>query len=110
MNAVELLAVEDCFEIGGLGVVLRPDLSVPNGRWRSRADTVTVVNPDGHQFDTTAEFNLSHFNISDASALIARRWRVVLSLPGRTKSEVPVGTKIFVSQEMRDELFPKNTG
>jgi hypothetical protein len=110
MTAVELFAVEDCFEIGNLGVVLRPDLSVPNGRWKARADTVTVIRPDGQQFETTAEFNLSHFNISDPSVSIDRRWRVVLSLPGRTKNEVPAGTKILVSQEMRDALFPKNTG
>jgi hypothetical protein len=110
MSVVELLTVEDCFEIGDLGVVLCPDLSVPNGRWKARTDKVTVVRPDGQQFETTAEFNLSHLNISDPSVSIDRRWRVILSLPGRTKGELPVGTKVLVSQEMRDALFPKNTG
>jgi len=110
MSAVESLTVEDSFEIGDLGIVLRPDLSVPNGRWKARSDMVTVIKPDGQQFETTAEFNLSHFNISDPSVSIDRRWRVVLSLPGRTKGELPVGTRILVSQEMRDALFPKNTG
>jgi hypothetical protein len=110
MSRVELLTVEDCFEIFGLGVVLRPDFSVPNGRWKARSDTVTVIRPDGQQFDATAEFNLSHFNIPDPRVSIDRRWRVVLSLPGRTKDQVPAGTKILISQELRDELFPKNLG
>src|SRR3954470_6250307 len=105
MSAVELFIVEDCFEIGSLGVVLRPDLSVPNGRWKARSDMVIVVRPDGEQFETTAEFNLSHFNFSDPTVSIDQRWRVVLSLPGRTRSELPHGTRILVSQEMRDALF-----
>ena len=109
MSVVELFTVDDCFEIGDR-VVIRPDLSVPNGRWKDRTDKVTVMTPDGKQFETTAEFNLSHFNISDPSVSIDRRWRVVLSLPGRTKNELPVGSKVLVSQEMRDALFPKNVG
>ena len=110
MSAVELFTVEDCFEIGSLGVVLRPDFSAPNGRWKARSDTVTVVRPDGEQFETTAEFKLWHFNISYPTVSIDRRWRVVLSLPGRTRGELPLGTRILVSQEMRDALFPKNKG
>jgi hypothetical protein len=103
---VELLTVEDCFEIASLGVVLRPDLPVPNGRWKARSDTVTVVRPDGELFETTAEFKLMHFHISDPTVSIDRRWRVVLSLPRRTRGEVPLGTKVLVSQEMRDALYP----
>lgn len=110
MSAVELLTVEDCFEIGDLGVVLRPDFSVPNGRWSARTDTVTVVRPDGQRFETTAEFNLTHSNISDPSVSIDRRWRVVVSLPGHRKGQLPVGTKVFVSRETNDALFPKETG
>jgi hypothetical protein len=109
MSEVELFAVDDCFEIGS-ELVLHPNLSVPNGRWKARTDKVTVVRPDGKQFETTARFNLSHFNISDPSVSIDRRWRVVLSLPGRTKNELPVGSKVLVSQEMRDALFPKSVG
>jgi hypothetical protein len=109
MSAVELFTVEDRFEIDSLGVVLLPGLSVPNGRWKVRNDKVTVVRPDGEQFETTAEFKLMHFYISDPTVSIDRRWRVVLSLPGRTRGELPLGAKILVSQEMRDALFPKNT-
>ena len=109
MSDVELFAVDDCFEIGD-AVVLSPNLSVPNGRWKARTDKVTVVRPDGKQFETTAKFNLSHFNISDPSVSTDWRWRLVLSLPGRTKNELPVGSKVLVSQEMSDVLFPKNVG
>jgi hypothetical protein len=110
MSAVELFTVEGCFEIASLGVVLRPDLPVPNGRWKARSDTVTVVRPDGKQSETTAEFKLWHLNMADLTVSIDRRWRVVLSLPGRTRDELPLGTKILVSQEIRDALYPKNTG
>jgi len=109
MSAVELFTVEDCFEIASLGVVLLPSLSVPNGRWKARNDTVTVVRPDGEQFETTAEFKLWHLNISDPTVSIDRRWRVVLSLPDRTRGELPLGTRILVSEEIRDELYPKKT-
>ena len=110
MSSVELLTVEDCFEIGDLGVVLRPNFSVPNGRWAARADTVTVARPDGQSFQTRAELTLSHFNISDPNVSIDQRWRVIVSLPGRTKNDVPAGTKILVSENLRDALFAKQSG
>jgi hypothetical protein len=54
---VELLTITDRFQIGGAGVVLRPDFSVPSGRWAARAETVSIVTPDGQEFETTAQFN-----------------------------------------------------
>jgi len=106
MSAVELLTVEDTFQIGELGIFLRPDFSVPNGRWTTRKDTVTVVTPDGQTFTTHAELNLSHINISDPNVSIDRRWRVTLSLPGCTKADVPLGSKLLVSENLKHALFP----
>ncbi len=104
MERVELLTVEDCFQIGGL-VVLRPDFSVPNGRWTARAETVLIVRPNGERFEAAAQFSMSHFNISDPSVSIDLRWRVVISLPSCTKDQVPIGSKILVSPQMRDALL-----
>ena len=109
MERVELLTVEDSFQLGGF-VVLRPDFSVPNGHWTTRTEPVLVVKPSGEKAEAAAQFNLSHFNISDPSVSIDRRWRVVLSFPGCTKDQVPLGSKILVSQEMRDVLVGTKSG
>jgi hypothetical protein len=110
MSTFELLTVEDCFEIGDVGVVLRPDFPAPDGRWTARADTVAVATPDGQSFQTRAELTLWHFNISDPNVPIDRRWRVIVSLPGRMKKDVPAGTRILVSENLRDALIPKQSG
>ena len=108
MNLVELLTVEDCFQIGDVGVVILPDFSVPNGRWSSRVEAVVVVKPDGYEFKTTARFDLSHFNFTDPKVSIDRRWRVTILFQNKTKEDVPVGSKILVSHEIRDALLSKN--
>ena len=65
MIRIELLTVKDSFQINGRGVVVIPDFSVPDG-WRNRAESVTVAMPDGHQYEATAQFSMSHFNITGA--------------------------------------------
>jgi hypothetical protein len=110
MDQAELLTVEDTSQIGGFGLVLRPDFSVPNGRWAERSGPALVVRPDGERLEVTARFGLSHFNISDPTVSIDRRWRVVLSLPNCTKEQVPVGSKILVSQEVRDAILGTKSG
>ncbi len=110
MDAVELLTVEDCFQIGGFGLVLRPDFSVPGGRWAERTEPVVVLRPDGEQLETVARFGLSHFYISDPTVSIDQRWRVVVSFPDSTKDQVPVGSKILVSQEMHDAILGTKSG
>ncbi|HSY19324.1 MAG TPA: hypothetical protein VK815_13355 [Candidatus Acidoferrales bacterium] len=106
MTHVELLTVTDRFQIGG-AVFLLPDFSVPGGRWSARTELVRIVTPDGQDFETPATFNLSHFNISDPTVSIDRRWRVTIMLPDKLSADVPVGSKLFASHEIRDELLPK---
>lgn len=101
MELVELLIAEDCFDIRGFGVVLRPDFSVPHGRWVDRVEMVAVERPDGSSCDVTARFGLTHFNIPDPEVSSDRRWRVVISFPDKTKADVPVGSRILVSPEIR---------
>ena len=109
MTHVELLTITDRFQIGG-SVILRPDFSVPGGRWSARTESVRIVTPDGQDFETPATFSLSHFNISDPTVSIDQRWRVTIMLPDKLSSDVPVGSKLFVSHEIRDELLPKPVG
>jgi len=83
MTLVELLTVEASFRITGRGVVVKPNFSVPNG-WRNRTETIVVLNPNGGQYEASAQFNLEHFNIADPSVSIDQRWRVVVMLMDRT--------------------------
>jgi hypothetical protein len=107
MSRVELLTVENSFQISGLGVVIIPDFSVPDG-WQHRKESVTVATPDGEQFEAIAQFNIWHFNIPDPEVSDDRRWRVVVLLPDRTKDELPAGSRIMVSPELRDAILPHN--
>ena len=107
MERVELLTVSDRFNISGRGIIVLPDFSVPGGRWTDRDEVVSVTTPDGDSFEATARFNLAHFYIPDPKVSIDRRWRVTVLFPDKSGVNVPVGSKIFVSRETRDLLFPK---
>jgi hypothetical protein len=107
MSRVELLTVEDCFLIEGRGVVIIPEFSVPDG-WKNRKETVAVTRPDGQQYDATAQFSMSHFRLLDPKAPMDKRWRVVVLLLGGKREDLPVGSKILVSQEIRDAILPHN--
>ena len=107
MSRVELLTVEDSFQISGRGVVVIPDFSVPDG-WKDRAETVAVTRPDGQVYEAAARFSMSHFRLLDRTASLDRSWRIVVLLLDRQKDELPVGSKISVSQETRDAILPHN--
>jgi hypothetical protein len=105
MSRVELLTVEDRFLIEGRGVVVIPDFSVPDG-WKDRTDTVVVIKPNGQQYEATAQFSMSHFRPLDPKAAVDKRWRVIVLLLNGKKEELPAGSKIWVSQEIRDAILP----
>jgi hypothetical protein len=107
MSRVELLTIEDRFTIEGRGVVVIPDFSVPHG-WKDRTATVVVTKPDGEQQEAEAQFSMSHFRPLDPKAPLHKRWRVVVLLLGGKKEDLPVGSKILVSQEVRDAILPPN--
>ncbi len=105
MDHVELLNVEELVEITGRGVVVIPDFPVPNG-WKDRTEVVVVTKPDGEQFSTNVQFSVTHFNIADSSVSADKRWRITVMLLDRKKVEVPVGSKILVSPEIREAIHP----
>jgi len=111
MSRVELTMVEDAFCLRSNNtdtapiLVIHPDFSVPPSGWRSRTESVTILKPNGEEFETIAELNLSHFNIRDSNSPLDRRWRVTVSLPNRTGEDVPIGSKILVSPEIRDAIL-----
>ena len=109
MSRVELLTIEDRFAIEGRGVVIVPDFSVPDG-WKDRTDAVVVMKPDGQQQEAEAQFSMSHFVPLDRKAPLDKRWRIVVLLLGGKKEDLPVGSKILVSQEVRDAILPHHVG
>jgi hypothetical protein len=108
MHRIELLTVADCFLIEGRGVVVIPDFSVPEG-WKDRTDCVAVVKPNGQQYETTAQFSMSHYRLLDPNASIDNRWRVVAMLLNQNREDLPVGSKILVSPEVKDAVLPNKT-
>jgi hypothetical protein len=105
---VELLTVEAAVHLKSFAVVVVPDFSEPRG-WKNRSETVLVTKPDGQQYETTAQFHTAHFNIAidpaDVWGSMDRRWRVVVRLPDAREEDLPVGSKIMVSCELRDLLL-----
>jgi hypothetical protein len=99
---VELLTVEDVFDLVSQGLVCAPLLQPPTELpFRNFSAVVTVQPPDRPAFDVSASFNLTHFNIPDLTAPIERRWQVVTCLGRIPKESVPVGSVIFCDSETR---------
>lgn len=108
MERCGLLIVEDTFCIDRNTVrmlILHPNFSVPKGGWQGRTETVVVRRPDGQEFEATAQLELTHFNICDPHVSIDKRWRVTMCLTNTTKDDVPLGSKVLVSQQLRDALL-----
>lgn len=108
MSQIELLTVEERFQVESLGLVVIPDFAVPSGRWRNFSEPVVVVRPDGNHFEVTAHFIISHFNIATTKASFDDSWRIVVWLPDGKKEEVPIGSKILVSHEAREAVIVGN--
>ena len=103
MDRLEFLTVLDRFQLSGIGLTLLPDFDVPN-QWRDHKELVTIVTPEGEEFEALAQFNLTHFNIPDPAASTNRRWRVLVTLPELEKERVPLGSKLLVSSEIHNAL------
>ena len=108
MKRVELLTVEHTYQIKPEMLILSPAFPVPGRSWSARTERVGVVRPDGREMEATAQISMTHLNIPDPSVPLEARWRVTMWLTDRTGEEVPVGSRILVSQELRDAILPNN--
>lgn len=106
MDEIELLTVEDSFEISGRRVIVIPDFSVPE-RWKDRVDSVSLVTPAGRKIATRARFNLSHFSLSVPNAPMDKRWRIVVLLLDCGKEQVTVGSKLLVPLDVYRAIMPE---
>ncbi len=110
MERCELIIVEDTFWIewaAARTLIIQPIFSAPRRNWQTRTETVVVRRPDGQEFEATAHFELTHFNIRDPYASMDKRWRVTIRLTKTTKEDVPIGSKILASQQLREALLKK---
>lgn len=109
MDKVELLTVEHAWLAVPEVLLISPSFPVPwddNGHgWQDRTETVAVVTPDGGQLEATAQINMTHLSIRDPEVPWQARWRVRLWLTDRTEEEVPVGSRILVSPDVREALL-----
>src|SRR5215471_2802881 len=80
-------------------LVVEPRLKVPHEGWKERAEPVSVLRPDGREFEATAQISLSHLNIrmSERDDTMDQRWRVSVWFYGLTGDDVPDGSKMLVS-------------
>jgi hypothetical protein len=102
---VELLRVEDVFDLTNHGFVCAPFLQPsPKVQFKNFSTVVTVQPPDRPAFDVEASFNLTHFKILDVDAPVERRWQVVTCLGEIPKDSVPVGSIILCDSETKQRL------
>lgn len=111
MKQVELLTVEERFQLSGIGLTLVPDFSVRDG-WKNIAEQVLVVAPDGKEITAQAQLNMMHFNFGNAPAEghRERTWRVVVSLLNIDNAAVPIGSRVLVSTATHDAVFGTDVG
>jgi hypothetical protein len=103
MERTSLLTVADQFQLTGIGLVVMPDFSVPEG-WANIEETVLVETPNG-RLELLAQFQQTHFKILDVTAPLDRRWRVVLCFPTATKEQVSVGSVVYASLGTKNALL-----
>lgn len=116
MERVELITVERTSRLSKASepdwslLVVHPNFSLSQtGKgFSARTEPVTILRPDGREFEATAEIGISHLNIPTSTS-IDERWRVVVTFRGLTSEDVPDGSRIFISRDTRDTLFPGRT-
>lgn len=105
MQVIELLTVEDTFQLSSTGLTCVPDFAIPPGNWKNLVCASSIVRPDGTEIEATAHFNAWHFNPVDRTAASDERWRIILTFPDLLKKDVPVGSKVFVRKIVADTIL-----
>jgi hypothetical protein len=113
MERVELLIVQRtflCKDPDRQMLIIFPWLPFPRD-WklpRQNFETVLVVRPDGTQTEATAEINVAYLDTRGRAPGGSCR-KIMVWLSHRLPEEVPDGSKILVSQEIRDAALSNNS-
>lgn len=103
-----LLEVQERFQLtNSVGLVIVPDFDLPSG-WKNIKTIIRLETPNGMSKKCQGNFIMTHFNIADPNISIQKRWRVVLSLPKAKKTDINIGSKIFVNRFIYDKIVSKN--
>jgi len=104
-NLVSLLTVEDHFSVSEAGLTLAPDFAMPQGDgWRGFSFVAVVRNAGEHDRRFRALATPVHFHTRDPSAL-RRGWRLLITLPMATKSDVPIGSTLLCEAQVIQRVF-----
>ena len=88
-----LLVVEDTFAISGRGLIIAPDVDLGEGHQRHL--NVELRRPDGTRFHAEALAQVPFVN----PPRIGDRPRHVLLFTRLTKTDVPIGTELWITDE-----------
>jgi hypothetical protein len=100
VELVELLVVEDCFDIPQRGVLLTPALPFTDNPLTNQNCDATIVMPDGSLLQGNAEIGLIHLN--------GGRWRRLVFLKNLSKADVPIGSRLLVPADMAQRLLTRD--
>jgi hypothetical protein len=95
-----LCQVENRFQIPGRGLVILPSFSVPEtGTRKFRIANLEVETPNGERHEFEAEFTLELFPIYDDPCVLKdKNQSMVLIIYKVKKEEVPIGSKVYLSE------------
>jgi hypothetical protein len=102
------MQVQDRFALKHVGLTLAPDFPA-HDKWKNLDTQVLVITPNGEQKEFQAKFQIWHFNFRDSGVDINRRWRIVVILPYASKDDVPVGSRICVTHDIKQALGVANS-
>lgn len=113
MPLVELFTVEDAILLGGHKtsgmLMLQPTFPKPQD-WRHSVHTpvpVLIVRPDGQQVHASARIGLSYPHTYSRKPVVSadRELRITVWFSDLSEKDVPVGSRIMISEEIRDAIL-----
>ncbi len=113
MERVELLTVESTWDLRPKAqmLIIYPRFHPPKDwdrrGWGERTEPVIVIRPDGSEIDATAQLNTTVASCREFVPIEERMW-ITIWLTDRAAEEVPDGSRILVSREVRDAILPQN--
>jgi hypothetical protein len=87
-------------------LAVTPNFGAPDdATWKFCSTNVEVEKSNGERRAFEANFVLEHFYFTDPSMPVDKRWRIVLILPKAKKEEVPIGSRVYVSETDYSKVF-----
>jgi hypothetical protein len=89
------LKIEEIFLVMGRGLILMPVLPFPTlRRFEPFNDQVSVHRREGSTKEYDAQFHLEHFRVVGSGG----GWRAIAILPNASRADVPIDSKLLVSE------------